>query len=247
MIRVLVVDDDFMAASIQRSYVDRVAGFVGVGEAHTGAEALAGVRRLRPDLVLLDIYLPDMSGLEVLKRLRLEEDPVDVIAVTAAKDVKTLRSAMQGGVIHYIVKPFLFETFRERLERYAALRHGLEQLREADQGDVDNLFSLLRIEGRSRLPKGISAPTLALVVAAARESGAEASAVDVAERAGISRGTARRYLEYLASLGSVELTLRYGATGRPEHLYRWSGVVGVAERRDRSSGQAAQPSPRPSA
>ena len=227
MIRTLVVDDDFMSASIHRTYIDRIAGFEAVGEAHSGGEALELVHRLRPDLVLLDIYLPDMSGLDVLRRLRQDEEAgADVVAVTAAKDVKTLRAAMQGGVVHYIVKPFLFETFRDRLERYAALKQRLERLREASQGDVDYLFSLLRVEGRSRLPKGISAPTLGLVVAAARDSEADVSAVDVAERAGISRGTARRYLEYLESLGSVELTLRYGVTGRPEHLYRWSGAVG---------------------
>lgn len=226
MIRTLVVDDDFMSASIHRSYVERIGGFEVVGEAHSGREALELVGRLRPDLVLLDIYLPDMSGLDVLRRLRQNaEAAVDVIAVTAAKDVKTLRAAMQGGVVHYVVKPFLFETFRERLERYAALKQRLERLGEASQGDVDHLFSLLRVVRRERLPKGISAPTLGLVVAAARESEAEVSAVEVAERAGISRGTARRYLEYLESLGSVELTLRYGATGRPEHLYRWSGAV----------------------
>jgi response regulator of citrate/malate metabolism len=134
---------------------------------------------------------------------------------------------MQGGVMHYIVKHFLFETVRDRLERYAALKQRLERLREASRGDVDHLFSLLRVEGPAAAAEGISAPTLGLVVAAARKSETEVSAVDVAERAGISRGTARRYLEYLESLGSVELTLRYGATGRPEHLYRWSGEVGA--------------------
>ena len=227
MIRTCVVDDDFMSASIHRSYVERVPGFETVGEAHTGAGALELVHRLRPDLVLLDIYLPDMSGLDVIRRLRQSEDAaVDVIAVTAAKDVKTLRAAMQGGVVHYLVKPFLFETFRDRLERYATLKQRFERLQEANQGEVDHLFSLLRVEGRSRLPKGISAPTLSLVVDAARTAESEVSAVDVSEKAGISRGTARRYLEYLEELGSVELTLRYGATGRPEHLYCWSGAPG---------------------
>ena len=227
MIRTFVVDDDFMSASIHSSYVERVPGFEAVGEAHTAAEALEGVRRLRPHLLLLDIYLPDLSGLEVIRRLRQDDEPVDVIAVTAAKDVNTLRSAMQGGVVHYLVKPFSFETFRDRLERYAALTQRFERLREASQGDVDRLFSLLRVEGPGRLPKGISGPTLGLVVDAAREAASEVTAADVAERAGISRGTARRYLEYLETLGSVELSLRYGATGRPEHLYRWLGPVGA--------------------
>jgi response regulator of citrate/malate metabolism len=226
MIRTLVVDDDFMSASIHSTYVGRIPGFEAVGEAHNGNEALERVRRLQPDLVLLDIYLPDMSGLEVIRALRQEqESTVDVIAVTAAKDVKTLRAAMQGGVLHYIVKPFVFETFRERLERYAVLRQRLERVREASQEEVDHIFSLLRAEGRGGLPKGISAPTLALIMDALREAGDELTAVAVAERAGISRGTARRYLEYLATLGSVELSLRYGAAGRPEHLYRWRRAV----------------------
>jgi response regulator of citrate/malate metabolism len=223
-IRTAIVDDDYMSASVHRSYTERLQGFTVVGEAHTGAEALALVRVARPDLVLLDIYLPDMTGLEVIRRLRTEAAPVDVIAVTAAKDVETLRGAMQGGVLHYLVKPFLFDTFRERLERYATLKRRLEKMREASQEDVDKLFSLLRAEGRDGLPKGISSPTLGLVVEALRDAEDSLTAVEVGDRAGISRGTARRYLDYLATVGTVELTLRYGAAGRPEHLYRWAAA-----------------------
>jgi response regulator of citrate/malate metabolism len=231
VIRTLVVDDDFMAASVHRAYVERVTGFTVVGEAHTGGEALEHVKRLRPDLVLLDIYLPDMSGLEVLRRLReIDAAPVDVIAITSAKDVDTLRRAMQGGVIQYLVKPFFFDTFRERLERYAALRARMTRLREADQQEIDKLYALLRTQGTARLPKGISPPTLAAVVQVVRDASEEVSATDVASEAGVSRGTARRYLEFLAESGSVELTLRYGATGRPEHLYRWATDVTLRSR-----------------
>ena len=223
-IRTLIVDDDYMSASVHRSYTERLRGFTVVGEAHTGAEALELVQRTEPDLVLLDIYLPDLTGLEVIRRLRAGDLPVDVIAVTAAKDVETLRGAMQGGVLHYLVKPFLYDTFRERLERYATLKNRLGRLREASQEDVDRLFSLLRAEGRDGLPKGISSPTLALVVDALRDASQALTAVEVAEHAGVSRGTARRYLDYLATAGTVELTLRYGAAGRPEHLYRWAAA-----------------------
>jgi response regulator of citrate/malate metabolism len=229
VIRTLVVDDDFMAASVHRSFTERVPGFEVVGEALTGADALHMVRRLRPDLVLLDIYLPDMSGLEVMRRLREPGmTPVDVISITSAKDVATLRGAMQGGVIHYLVKPFSFLTFRERLESYAALKSRLDRLSEADQREIDRLYALLRAQGEGQLPKGISAPTLALVVEIVRESAEDVSAAEVARRAGISRGTARRYLEFLAESGSLDLTLRYGAAGRPEHLYRWAGGVHAA-------------------
>ncbi len=224
-IRTLIVDDDFMSASVHRSYTERLQGFQVVGEAHTGAEAIDLVARTEPDLVLLDIYLPDFSGLEVIRRLRGSNAPVDIIAVTAAKDVETLRSAMQGGVLHYLVKPFLFETFRERLERYATLKSRLGKMREANQHDVDRLFSLLRADGDDGLPKGISAPTLELVVRALRDADRALAALEIAEQAGISRGTARRYLDYLATVGPVELTLRYGAAGRPEHLYRWGAAA----------------------
>jgi response regulator of citrate/malate metabolism len=228
VIRTLVVEDDAMTASIHRSYVERVPGFEVVGEAHTGKEALELTRSLRPDLLLLDIYLPDMSGLDVLRTLREAAQPhVDVIAVTAAKDVSTLRTAIHGGVIHYLVKPFFFDTLRERLEGYAALHQRLDRLRDPDQHDIDHVFSLLRTQGRHALPKGISAPTLELVVDAMRENDEELTAAGVAGRTGISRGTARRYLEYLALTGVIQLTLRYGTTGRPEHLYRWADRLTV--------------------
>jgi response regulator of citrate/malate metabolism len=221
LIRTLIVDDDPMTASIHRSYVERVSGFEVVGEAHSGSEALELLRRTGTDLVLLDIYMPDMSGLDVLRHLHASDLPsVDVIAVTAAKDVTTLRTAIHGGVIHYLVKPFFFDALRERLEAYAALRGRLDRLRNAEQEDIDHVFSLLRAHGRKSLPKGISGPTLATIVNTLKAGVDEVSAVEVAERAGVSRGTARRYLEYLAATGAAELSLRYGATGRPEHRFR---------------------------
>jgi hypothetical protein len=137
------------------------------------------------------------------------------------KDVDTLRTAMHGGVVHYLVKPFSFNTLRERLERYAAHRVGLARMSRASRHEIDRLYSLLRMHGTRGLPKGISAPTLALVVQAIEEVVGEVSAFEVAAKTGISRGTAQRYFEYLAGSGLIELMLRYGATGRPEHLYRY--------------------------
>jgi response regulator of citrate/malate metabolism len=122
MIRTLVVDDDVRVADVHCAYVERVPGFVTVGKAHTGASALGEVARLRPDLLLLDFYLPDLSGLEVLRRLRDEDHPpVDVIAITAARDVENLRAAIRSGVVHYLVKPFRFAAFEEKLASYASL------------------------------------------------------------------------------------------------------------------------------
>ena len=228
MIRTLVVDDDFMAVSVHRQFVERLAGFEVVGEATTGREARALVEKLCPDLVLLDIYLPDENGIDLMRKLRAAASPpVDVIAITSAKDVDVLRNAMHLGVVHYVVKPFTFVTFRERLETYAEARRRLADMRHAEQRDIDRLYGLLRTSSTASLPKGISPPTLELVASLLRDSSAALSTSQVAARAGISPGVARRYLRFLAESGAVDFTLRYGAAGRPEHLYRWAAASTV--------------------
>ncbi|MGH2972433.1 MAG: response regulator [Gaiellaceae bacterium] len=229
MIRTLVVDDDFMAVSVHRQFVERLVGFEVVGEATTGRDARALVQRLRPDLVLLDIYLPDETGIEFMRTLRAgATPPVDVIAITSAKDVEVLRDAMHLGVVHYIVKPFTFVTFRERLESYAEARRRLADMGQAEQRDIDRLYGLLRTSGDASLPKGISPPTLTLVASLLRDSSSALSTSEVAARTGISQGVARRYLRFLADSGAVDYTLRYGAAGRPEHLYRWTAASTVS-------------------
>ena len=221
MIRTLVVDDDYRVADLHSAYVDRMSGFQVVGRVHSGLGALESVDQLRPDLVLLDIYLPDMSGLEVLQRLREEDHPpVDVIAITAAREVESLRSAMRGGVVHYLIKPFLFTAFEDKLLSYAAARERLTRIGHAEQGDVDRIFAALRTVPNETLPKGLSDSTLELVVQVLGRSRSGLPAAAVAEAAGVSRVTARRYLDHLCQLGRVELTMRYGGPGRPEHRYR---------------------------
>lgn len=221
MIRTLVVDDDIRVADVHRGFVDRLADFAVVGEAHTGAEALALVARQHPDLVILDLYLPDIPGLEVLRRLHgLVAERPDVIVVTAARDVESLRAAMQGGVVHYLVKPFTFRAFQEKLQSYAEMRSRLARVSFADQDEVDRAFSRLHAASNPELPKGVSAETLRLVVEVLQADGVDVSALDVARRAGVSRVTARRYLELLAQSGRVEVLLKYGVPGRPEHRYR---------------------------
>lgn len=230
MIRTLIVDDDFMAVSVHRQFVERVPGFEVAGTTTSGTAALAAVKELRPDLLLLDIYLPDLGGIEVLRRLRAEGTPVDVIAITSAKDVETLRGAMHLGVLHYIVKPFTFKTFLERFESYAAAKKRLEGMERAEQRDIDRLYGLLRTSGEESLPKNISAPTLELVADMLRSCEDGISAAELASRVGVSQGIARRYLKFLCDSGVVDFGLRYGAAGRPEHLYRWTGPAAHVRR-----------------
>ena len=224
MIDVLVVDDDFMVARIHRGYVAKVPGFRVVGEAHTAESALRAVQASRPDLVLLDVYLPDRSGLDVLRDLRASREVApDVIVITAARDVDTVRAAMHGGVASYLVKPFTFATFADRLQRYAEGRRSLARSGELEQSEVDRAFEQVRRTGPAPLPKGLSATTRALVVEVLQAADGDLSAVQTAERVGISRVSARRYLEHLCESGQATQRPRYGAAGRPEHRYAWAG------------------------
>jgi response regulator of citrate/malate metabolism len=221
-VRTLIVDDDARVADIHKGYVERVEGFSVAGVANRGTEALRRVIEDEPDLVLLDIYLPDLGGLEVCRRLRAANNLVDVIAVTAARDLDTVKGAVGLGVAQYLVKPFTFAAFRDKLERYAAYRALTEKAGEADQTDIDAMLGELRTPGATPLPKGLSRETLELVARTLKAASEPCSAAETAELAGLSRVTARRYLDHLTQTQQVELELRYGGSGRPEHRYRWS-------------------------
>lgn len=222
-IRVLIVDDDYRVAGIHAAYVERTEGFAVVGQAHTASQARDLVAQLHPDLVLMDIYLPDGDGLDVVRTLLEGPKPPDVIVISAAREVAAVRAAMQLGAVHYLVKPFGYQVLAERLVAYQRLRRHIEGLdAEPEQADVDELFRLLRnpTHATGRPAKGHSATTLELIRDAVRASDGDISAAEVSEQVGVSRATAQRYLSYLERHGVVKLQLRYGSTGRPEHRYR---------------------------
>ncbi|WP_149182261.1 response regulator [Streptomyces sp. TRM49041] len=234
MIRVLVVDDDFMVARLHRKLVERLDGFTVVGEARTGAEALRAVRELSPDLVLLDMYLPDIGGLDVLRELRAGTaggSEVDVLVVTAARDAGTVRGALRGGAVHYVIKPFDSSVLHERLQQYAHRRRELAAIAIPAQADVDRVFATPdpgptppqppEPAEAVRLPKGVTEQTAGLVRTNLRGRPEGLSASECATATGLSRVSARRYLEFFVSTGQAQVTLRYGTTGRPERRYHW--------------------------
>jgi len=223
VIRVLVVDDDFMVAKVHSGYVAKTPGFEVVGVAHTGADALRAVDDLRPDLVLLDIYLPDLDGVSVLRALRATPaSDTDVIVISAATDVDTVRAAMRGGVLHYLIKPFSYAALYDQLRHFATLHARLGALSEAGQSDVDQVFGA-RPGGSSALPKGLTQETARLVAEVLRAAHEDFSAAECASRTELSRVSARRYLEHFVGTGQAEVRLRYGGTGRPERRYHWLG------------------------
>lgn len=223
MIRVLVVDDDFMVARIHARFVEQTDGFEVAGTAYSGVEALELTGTLRPDLVLLDVHLPDLSGLEVLDRMRQGGHDVAVVMVTAERGASAVRAALHGGAMQYLVKPFEYADLAERLRRVAEALDRLpvpgDTAQPVDQATIDRVFGVGRASPPVNLPKGLSPETAELVQAAARRAG-EISATEAAEAVGLARVTARRYLEHFVVTGTLEVRLRYGSTGRPERRYR---------------------------
>jgi response regulator of citrate/malate metabolism len=217
MISVLIVEDDFRVADLHREFVERCDGFEVAGVALTARQAIDLNRELAPDLILLDLYLPDEHGLDVVQTLRADSG-ADVIVITAARDAPNIRAAMQHGALFYIVKPFRFAAFRERMDAFARLRTTLGHSPELSQADIDDAFSTLRTTTLD-LPKGLSAQTLYAIERTLQETDQTLSSEAVAHLVGVSRVTARRYLIYLVESGRAEVSSEYGTPGRPKHLY----------------------------
>jgi response regulator of citrate/malate metabolism len=217
MIEVLIVEDDPVAAEAHRTYVERVAGFAVAGVVHSGADALRFCERATVDVVLLDFYLPDTHGLTVCRALRAGGRDVDVIAVTSARDLAVIRSAVSVGVVQYLLKPFTFASLRDKLDRYARFRAQTVGAGEVSgQADVDGMLATLRTPDHRAVPKGMSGETLQAVTDVLNAASDGLSAAAAADLTGVSRVTARRYLEYLAQNGLAHRKPHYGQVGRPE-------------------------------
>jgi response regulator of citrate/malate metabolism len=239
-VRTVIVDDDPAAQRLHARYLADVGGFAIAGFARTGTAAAELVLQPGVDLVLLDMNLPDFSGIEVLHRLRIVRDwKVDVIVLSSARDTFTVRQALSAHVAGYLIKPFTRELFVERLTAYRETR----RLRREEsgvslgQGDIDaiaagvtlspvgprHLGELTGPTPEAALPKGVSAATLQLVIDAL-DTVVPLTVREVAERVGASVPTARRYLDHLVRSGAASVSHRFGAKGRPEVLYRRAPV-----------------------
>ena len=245
-IRVLVIDDEPITAEAHAEYVRRIPGFEVAGIAANGREALRLLRDSTAgagasgaaatsasdtvaaesptstiDLVLLDMNLPDIHGLDLCRRIRSSGLEVDVIAITAVRDVAVVRASVSLGIVLYLIKPFTFATVADKLENYRGFRASLHRTEElATQSEVDASFASLRTPGQVQLEKGLSSDTLDAVIAAVRASPTPLSAGEVGAALEMARVTARRYLEHLAAVGLLERAPRYGTPGRPEYEYR---------------------------
>jgi two-component system CitB family response regulator len=218
-IRVLVVEDDFRVARLHADLVAAVDGFEVVGVAHTAADALALAAARCPDLVLLDEYLPDERGTHLIGRL-----DAAVLLISAETDAAVIRRAVSRGAVNVVLKPFAPVVLVRRLAAFSRFWSALGS-GQADQRTIDRSLAVLR-EGDSpagAMPKGRSAVTADAVRDALQGATEALTAQEVAAATGVSRATAQRYLADLVAAGRVDLGLRYGSTGRPEHRYTWRG------------------------
>ena len=228
MISVLIVEDEPLIAEAHRTYLGRLLGFSVAGVAHTARDAMrtaseAVAREAPIDLVLLDIGLPDASGIALASSLSGLRPAPDIIAITSERDLERVRAAVGHGALAYLLKPFTFAAFRDRLERYRRYREALPAGTDAaSQAEVDRALAELRVSGdRAAAPKGAAPGTNDEIARAVRDSVDGVAADEVAKQVGVSRVTAWRYLERLAEEGTVTRHTDYGKAGRPKTRYLW--------------------------
>ncbi|TXK83583.1 response regulator [Paenibacillus sp. N3.4] len=223
MYRVVLIEDDPMVLEVNKQFVERIPGFEIVGTSSNGTEGIEKVRKLQPDLVILDIYMPGQNGTEVLQQIRSEQLGVDAIVITAANDIPTIQRMLHQGAVDYIVKPFKFERVQEALENYQTMKRRLSKDTNLSQAELDQLLhgsvpNSVSVNVQLDLPKGLQELTMKQVMLFLMQQQKSLSAEEVAEGVGLARVTARRYLEFLEKSKQVKLDLTYGGIGRRQSL-----------------------------
>jgi len=221
-ISVILIEDDPMIQQVNRQFIEKVNGFHVIGTAGNGIEGMKLVKQLKPDLVLMDIFMPEQNGMKTLQKLRESELNVDVITVTAATEMKTIRQILQLGVYDYIMKPFTFERMKQTLENYMHFKEKINRKKELTQVELDELIhpQYISIQEAKDLPKGLNGSTLDKIISYIKKQDMSISAEEVANGVGLARVTARRYLDYLEKQQKVVIDIQYGSVGRPVNQYR---------------------------
>lgn len=220
--KVLIVDDDPMVAMINEQYVCKNKQFKVVGSCRNGQDALNFLEKNPADLVIMDVYMPDMDGLETLKNIRQKKIQTEVIMVTAANDVATLEDTMHLGVIDFLIKPFAYERFQIALEKFISNRNAFRDSPVLNQSSVDSIITNAKKVSSKEYPKGIQEKTLGLIRDYFEKNSGWLSGEVIAENVGLSSVTIRRYMNFLVGSGEVEESINYETGGRPSMLYKLS-------------------------
>lgn len=221
MIQTLIVEDDYRIAEIHSEFIEHLDNIKLVGKALNGKEAIEFAEKFTIDLVILDLYIPDISGLEILEELRKIQGDIDAIIISAASEKNMIQRTVRKGVFDYMIKPIKQERLIESIKRYQLFNERFSNEETINQHFLDNHFGLkgnVEIE-EQRTPKGIDPLTLNKIKKMIDQTANGVAAERMGENIGVSRTTARRYLEYLTSLGEIKADLAYGTVGRPERRY----------------------------
>lgn len=216
-ISVFIVEDDPMVLEVNKSFLANLMGFTLVGEASTGEQAFKEIKKLKPNLILLDMFLPDITGMELFTKLREARIPSDVIMITAARDMSTVQEAIRYGAVDYLIKPFRVERFQKALLNYRQQVKSLAANNVLNQEDVDQWFG--HTEENLELPKGLNDMTMQQIKEELQKIDGAITSEQLAQNVGMARVTVRKYLDYLAGRGKVQIDLKYGTVGRPTKYY----------------------------
>ncbi|GAA1368903.1 MULTISPECIES: response regulator [Peribacillus] len=225
-ITVVIVEDDENAVNIYKQFTNQLEQFTVIATASTGKQALNILHAAQPDLILLDIFLPDMNGIDLLREIRREYRGIDVILITAANDTETVSEAIRGGAFGYLIKPIIIDKLLATLNQYDMTRRQLHNSNLVNQDKVDTLFRTISNSNTANdvqinsLPKGIDKHTLKMVRSKIQNVNGSLNADELGQLVGISYSTMRRYLEYLVSCNEMEVEVLYGSVGRPERKYK---------------------------
>ncbi|MER2036854.1 MAG: response regulator [Solibacillus sp.] len=227
-IRVLLVEDDPMVREVNRQFIERVEGFKVIDMASNGIAGIKKIKESSPDLIVMDIFMPEQDGIETLRQIRHENINVDCISVTAANDVQTIQQILHLGVFDYIMKPFTYERMEQTLIHYRQFKEKIESNDDVTQEELDEMIGQVRqqreeaeqaIQLSQELPKGFNRATMDKVIFYLKQSKNGASADDVATGIGVARVTARRYLDFMEKNRLIRVDIQYGSVGRPVNQY----------------------------
>lgn len=223
MIKVLIVEDDPMVAELNKRYVEQIEGFEIIDILHNGEEALKKLKSQKIDLMILDIYMPKLNGLELLEEMRKSNVMTDVILVTAAREANSIDEALKLGAVDYLIKPFDKERFQKALSNYITRYKILHNNGVFSQEDIDKITNVREDNKENEIQKGLHIKTLDRI----REfislnKDRYLTSEEIAEKTKFSRVTIRRYLEYLESVGEIKTEIEYGSVGRPSILYKYN-------------------------
>ncbi|MCL1695320.1 MULTISPECIES: response regulator [unclassified Lysinibacillus] len=214
---VFIVEDDPMVLEVNKGFLNKLNGFQLVGESVNGRDAYKKIKNKKPNLILLDMFLPDMTGMELFLKLRADRIPSDIIMITAAKDAPTVQEALRLGAIDYLIKPFRFERFEKALQQYKNSTKKLPNSEAFRQEDIDKWLGIQHES--TELPKGLNTITMQQILTYLTAHQASITSEQLAQNVGMARVTVRKYLDFLATKGTVKIELQYGTVGRPTKYY----------------------------